>query len=222
MSGTVSVGRPLRYERVLALGAHTDDIELGCAAFLSRLVRQGAEVAVAAFSRAELSLPDEFPRDTLELEFRNSMKHIGVSDQLYMGTLPVRAFPTHRQEVLDELVKINREFDPDLILTMNSKDTHQDHEVVHNESVRAFRGKTLLGYEIPWNQQQNIINLFVEVSEEDISTKIAMLQEYKSQVALNRPYVNQDFVRSAAVFRGFQARKPLSEAFEVITMSWDL
>ena len=42
-----------RYSRVLALGAHTDDIELGCGAFLSRLAREGADIAVMAFSRAE-------------------------------------------------------------------------------------------------------------------------------------------------------------------------
>jgi LmbE family N-acetylglucosaminyl deacetylase len=57
-----------------------------------------------------------------------------------------------------------RDFQPDLILPMNSHDSHQDHEVVHKESVRAFRGRTLLGYEISWNQQQNVVSLFVEVS----------------------------------------------------------
>lgn len=211
-----------KYNRVLALGAHTDDIELGCGAFLSRLHREGREIAVAAFSRAEDSLGPNMPPDTLENEFRRSMKHLGLTDSVFVGRVPVRHFPEHRQAVLEELVRINRDFQPDLIITMNSHDSHQDHEVVHKESVRAFRGRTLLGYEIPWNQQQNVVSLFVEVTPEDVKRKVTMLDEYRSQVELNRPYVSSEFVRSAATFRGFQSRRPLAEAYEVITMSWDL
>jgi LmbE family N-acetylglucosaminyl deacetylase len=211
-----------KYDRVLALGAHTDDIELGCGAFLSRLHREGCEIAVAAFSRSEESLGPDMPLDTLENEFRRSMKHLGLTDSVFVGSVPVRHFPEHRQEVLDELVRINRDFKPDLILTMNSHDSHQDHEVVHKESVRAFRGRTLLGYEIPWNQQQNVASLFVEVTQEDVDRKVTMLREYRSQVDLNRSYVGSEFACSAATFRGFQSRKPLAEAYEVITMSWDL
>ena len=78
----------------------------------------------------------------------------------------------------------------------------------------------MLGYEIPWNQQQNVTNLFVEVSEDDLRRKAEMLGAYESQVKLGRSYVTDDFVRSAAVFRGFQAKKPLAEAYEVISMQW--
>ena len=211
-----------RYDRVLALGAHTDDIELGCGAFLSRLQREGSEIAVAAFSRAEDSLPSDMPLDTLEIEFRRSMKHLGLTDSVYVVDVPVRRFPEHRQAVLEELVRINRDFQPDLILTMNSHDSHQDHEVVHKESVRAFRGRTLLGYEIPWNQQQNVMSLFVEVTPEDVDRKVTMLGEYRSQIELKRPYMSSEFVFSSATFHGFQSRRPLAEAYEVITMSWDL
>lgn len=208
------------FSRVLAIGAHTDDIELGCGAFLNSLVNAGADVAALAFSRAEGSLPPEFARDTLEREFRTSMGLIGVTENVFVEGIPVRHFPAHRQEVLERLVSLNRSFRPDLVLTMSSTDTHQDHAVVHQESVRAFRGTTVLGYEIPWNQQQNLTNLYVEVSEEDIAMKARMLSAYESQVSLGRSYVADDFVRAAAVFRGFQSKKPLAEAFEVISMHW--
>lgn len=210
----------MAYQRVLAVGAHTDDIEIGCGAFLSRLSDRGAQIEAIAFSRAEGSLPEEFPRDTLEVEFRESMKVIGLTEGVHVEGLPVRHFPEHRQLVLERLVELNRSFQPDLVLTMNSSDTHQDHNVVHQESVRAFRGATVLGYEIPWNQQQNVINLFVQVSEEDVARKVQMLACYESQAKLKRTYVAEEYVRSAAVFRGFQARKPLAEAYEVITMQW--
>lgn len=175
---------------------------------------------VAVFSRAEESLPDNLPPDTLEQEFRNSMALLDITDDIHMGCIPVRHFPEHRQSVLEDLVRINRDYGPDLVLTMNSSDTHQDHTVVHQETVRAFRGSTVLGYEIPWNQQQNVINLFVEVNPEDVEMKAKMLGQYRSQVELRRPYVSDDYVWSAATFRGFQARMKLAEAYEVITMQW--
>ena len=210
-----------KYQRVLALGAHTDDIELGCGAALSRLQREGCEVRVAAFSRAEKSLPKGAPEDTLEREFRASMSHLSLSESsVYTGRIPVRQFPDFRQDILNELVAMNRSYDPELVLTMNSRDTHQDHEVIHAESVRAFRGKTVLGYEIPWNQRESVTNLFFEVTADDVECKAAMLAEYKSQQQLKRGYTGADFVRSAATFRGFQSRKPFAEAYEVITMNW--
>jgi LmbE family N-acetylglucosaminyl deacetylase len=209
-----------RHKRVLAIGAHTDDIELGCGAYLNRLSRDGSEIALAAFSRAEQSLPSDMARDTLEVEFRRAAALLGVTDRVYMGTIPVRHFPEYRQQVLEELVTIRREFAPDLVLTMNSDDSHQDHAVVHAETTRAFRGTTVLGYETPWNQRTGRHDLFVEVQPEDIEMKIAMLNEYKSQITLERSYIDPEFVTTAARFRGYQGRLALAEMYEVITMVW--
>lgn len=210
------------YQRVLALGAHTDDIELGCGAALSRLAREGVEIRVAAFSRAEKSLHDGAAEDTLEREFHAAMAHLSLPEHsIYTGRIPVREFSDFRQDILEELVEMNRSYDPDLIFTMNSRDTHQDHEVMHAESVRAFRHKTILGYEIPWNQRESVTNLFFGVTADDVECKAAMLAEYKSQQQLKRGYTEADFVWSAATFRGFQSRKPFAEAYEVITMNWD-
>lgn len=211
------------WERVLALGAHTDDVELGCGAFLSRLARLGVQIRVAAFSRAEESLPAGAPRDALETEFRRSMSHLALSgEDLHVGAIPVRRFPEHRQQILEALVAMNREYDPDLILTMSSGDTHQDHQVVHHESVRAFRGKTMFGYEIPWNQYESILRTWVEVSQEDVDRKAAMLAEYASQSLLSRAYMTGDYTSSAARFRGVQGRMEYAEAFEVIAQTWRL
>lgn len=208
------------FDRVLAIGAHTDDIELGCGAYLSRLRREGSEIMVAAFSRAEISLGQGMPPDTLEREFRNSMALLGISDNIAMGSIPVRHFPAHRQEILEELVAIKRSFKPDLVLTMNSQDSHQDHVVVHAESIRAFRGTTMLGYELPWNQRVSNNDLFIELQPDDVETKIAMLGQYASQATLKRSYMDPDYVNSATTFRGYQGRVPLAEMYEVISMIW--
>lgn len=207
------------YQRVLAVGAHTDDVELGCAGTLSRLKREGAQIMVAAFSRAEASLPPGAPVDQLEQEFRASMQVLGCDD-VHIGSVPVRHFDAHRQQVLDELIAVRRSFLPDLVLTMNSADTHQDHCVVHQESLRAFRGVDMLGYELPWNQRTSANDLFIGLAEEDLATKLRMLEQYGSQAELRRPYMEPDAVRATVRFRGLQGRLPLAEMFEVISLVW--
>ncbi len=209
------------FNKVLALGAHTDDIELGCGATLARLRRSGAAIHAIALSRAELSLPLSMPRDTLEREFRSSMAVLGAA-HAQVGGFPVRHFPAHRQEILEELVITARSLKPDLVLTHATTDRHQDHEVVHAEAIRAFRGATILGFDIPWNQTLQNMNLHVEVAEEDVQLKERMLAEYRSQVTLGRGYIDRDFVHTAAKFRGYQSRLKLAEAFELIDMSWRL
>ncbi|WP_110239746.1 PIG-L deacetylase family protein [Nocardioides gilvus] len=206
-------------KRVLAIGAHTDDIELGCGATLSRLHREGATIATAAFSRAELSRPPGTPEDVMELEYRAAMKTLGIDTiNTYCFNKPVRNFGSHRQEILDTLIDLRREFNPDLILTMNSCDTHQDHEVVHAESVRAFRNRNILGYQTPWNSRRLITNFFVEVGRADIEKKILMLKSYRTQHELERPYVQRDSLEASGKFYGLQSGLEFAEAFEVISL----
>lgn len=211
----------LGHQRVLAVGAHTDDVELGCGATLSRLAREGASIRVIAFSRAESSLPAGAAEDTLEKECRAALAHLGLGeDDVQVGRMPVRHFPEHRQQVLDSLIALKRSFDPDLVLTSCGQDTHQDHQVVHAETVRAFRGRTVLGYEAPWNQQHAVTNLHVGLTEDDVETKVRMLAEYATQATLGRGYTDGEYLRAAARFRGVQGGHRWAEAFEIVTMSW--
>lgn len=212
----------IRYGTVLALGAHTDDIELGCGGLLSRLKNEGSEIKTLVFSKSEASLPDSFPRDTLSKEFYSSMSVLGLQDGSTVLDFPVRKLAEFRQEILEEIIAVRKEYNPDLVLTINSKDSHQDHSVIHIESVRAFRNTNLIGYELPWNQSSAIHNMFVEISEKDLDAKIAMIMRYESQIILKRPYISPDYVRSAALFRGYQAKMPLAEAYEVINQNWRL
>lgn len=203
---------------MLAVGAHTDDIELGCGATLSRYMREGAEVATVAFSRAELSRPAGTADDVLEREYRAAMAELGVApDRVHCLTVPVRTFDEHRQTILQKLIELRREFNPDLILTMSSTDTHQDHSVVHSESVRAFKMRRLLGYHAPWNERQMITNYFVTVTQADVEKKVSMLQQYRTQHDLGRDYVQPVALESTLRFYGQQAGVEFAEAFEVLS-----
>lgn len=139
--------------RILILAPHTDDAELGCGGNIARLTEQGAEVYVAAFSTAEASVPKHAPPDTLEQEFYASMSILGVPrDRLFVFHYPVRWFSSLRQEILEELVSLRNIVRPEMLFLPSSQDMHQDHQVIHQEGLRAFKETTVFGYELPWNQ----------------------------------------------------------------------
>lgn len=209
----------IRARRVLALGAHTDDIELGCGATLNRWRRGGAVIMTMAFSRAELSRPVATPVDILEREYRAAMSSLGIDPSLVRcGSLPVRTFSDHRQEILDTMIELRREFNPDLVVTMSQHDTHQDHTVVHQESVRAFRNRGLIGYQSPWNQRVLAANLFVSLDRKDVEAKISMLDCYQTQHDLDRPYVQRASLEATMRFYGVQSGHTFAEAFEVLSL----
>lgn len=205
--------------RVLALSPHTDDIELGCGGLLARFLEGGSEVLAAVFSSAAESLPAGAPHDTLRLECSESLKRLGVPEgRVFLKDYPVRRFPAHRQEILEELVLLRREFQPDLVLLPAGSDVHQDHQVIHDEGVRAFKEVTILGYELPWNHLQFRCEAFAVLEPRHLERKQEALRAYRSQVELGRPYFEPGFVSALARMRGTQIKAQLAEAFEVIRL----
>jgi LmbE family N-acetylglucosaminyl deacetylase len=204
--------------QVLALGAHTDDIEMGCGGTLARIRRESpsTRITVVALSRAEASLPEGSALDRLEREFRASIAHLGDDVEVIVMDYPTRTLDEHRQSVLDDLISLRRRLEPDLVFTHSTLDTHQDHAVLSAETVRAFRGLSVLGYEAPWNQTVSIAPLRVALQPEDVDVKMAMVTEYQSQAQLGRIYVTPEFVRGFASYRGAQAKTAHAEAFELI------
>ena len=139
-------------QRVLVMSPHTDDAELGCGGTMARWISEGAEIFTAVFSTAELSLPPGSKPYRLKDECHLALDELGVpKENRFIYDFPVRELGYHRQEVLEEMVKLARIVEPEVVLVPSGADLHQDHAVVHQESVRAFRFTTMLGYELPWN-----------------------------------------------------------------------
>jgi LmbE family N-acetylglucosaminyl deacetylase len=206
-----------RPRRVLALAPHTDDAELGFGGTIARLLEERTEIVVAAFSSCAQSLPAETPDRALALEFAASIAEMGLGEsgrRLY--EFPVRRFREHRQDILQAMIELKREIVPDVVFLPASTDIHQDHEVIHQEGVRAFaRAATVLGYELPWNMRSFHAQHFVRLEPRHIERKLAFLACYKTQAALRRPYFSPDFIESLARVRGVQSGTALAEAFEV-------
>jgi len=201
--------------RVLILAPHTDDGEFGCGGSISRFVEEGKEVYYVAFSTAEDSVPDGYPKNILETEVREATKILGIKgSNLIIKKFKVRKFNYERQEILDDLIKIKKEIQPDLVFIPSPNDLHQDHYTVAMEGMRAFKQISILGYELPWNNITFHTQAFINLEERHVQKKVEALKAYKSQQ--NRFYANEDSIRSLVITRGTQINVRYAETYEVI------
>jgi len=204
-----------KLNKILILAPHTDDGEFGCGGSVTRFIDEGKEVYYVAFSTAEESVPDPWPKDILKVEVKEATSRLGIlPDNLIIFRYKVRELSYHRQEILEELVKIKKDIHPDLVFLPSVNDLHQDHSTVSVEGIRAFKDTAVLGYEIPWNNIEFHTEAFISLSEENIDRKVFALDAYNSQKG--RSYANEEFVRSLARMRGVQIGVRYAEAFEVI------
>lgn len=201
--------------KVLILAPHTDDGELGCGGSIARLIREGSEVYYAAFSLCTRSLPKGWASDTLEKEVRKATAVLGIPpSNLILHDFDVRRFKEFRQDILEILVQLKKDIQPDLVFVPSPTDIHQDHQVISEEGLRAFKSTSLYGYEMPWNNVAFNTRAFITLDRQDVSKKAEAMKEYQSQK--HRPYVNEEFIFSLASVRGVQIGVQYAEAFEVI------
>ena len=199
--------------RVLVLAPHTDDAELGCGGTVARLVEEGRDVHVAMFSLCDKSLPEGFFTDDLRREFTVAMGELGVCEgSLHVFDYAVREFPSLRQEILEDMVRLRGIVYPSLVLMPSLNDVHQDHATVAQEGLRAFKRSTVLCYEDPWNNFSFQNQMFVTLTDEQLEKKVAAVYADVSQ--RGRDYTQPEFIRSLAHVRGVQIGVPYAEVFE--------
>ena len=193
--------------RVLVLAPHTDDAELGCGGTVARLVEEGRDVHVAMFSLCDKSLPEGFFTDDLRREFTVAMGELGVCEgSLHVFDYAVREFPSLRQEILEDMVRLRGIVYPSLVLMPSLNDVHQDHATVAQEGLRAFKRSTVLCYEDPWNNFSFQNQMFVTLTDEQLEKKVAAVYADVSQ--RGRDYTQPEFIRSLAHVRGVQIGVP--------------
>lgn len=206
-----------KFKKVLVLAPHTDDGELGAGGTIAKLIESDSMVYYAAFSTAEQSVPDGFPKDILKTEVKEATLRLGIqSENLLVYNYEVRKLNYVRQEILEELIRLRKQIDPDLILLPSLNDIHQDHSTVAQEGLRAFKQRTILGYELIWNNLTFSTSCFVKLEEKHVQKKCDALKAYASQQ--HRDYISEEFVKSLARSRGVQIGCSYAEAFEVIRL----
>jgi len=204
--------------KILILSPHSDDAELGCGGTIIKLLEEGHDISWIVFSTSEESLPVALPRDALRKEFIEVVNALQIEEDRYkILSHRVRYLHEHRQEILEELVRMRDDYSPDVVIGPSINDYHQDHQVIANEMIRAFkRNSSIISYELPWNHITFNTQLFMRLEERHIIHKLELLQKYKSQLIQGRTYFTREFVTGLAKTRGIQCDSDFAEAFEVI------
>lgn len=195
---------------LLFMGAHPDDIELGCGAFISGMVGI-ADIHCMTFSDNQKN-PD---LSHLVGEHYDSMHELGLSDdQIELGQFETRRFPDFRQEILEKMLALRRMVQPEIVFVHTAQDIHQDHQTVTQEATRAFRGTTVLGFDVLRSSYGFFPNFLAEVSEQSVERKIAALNKYSTYA--NRYYFSPEIIRATAIRHGALAERPFAEGFDII------
>jgi len=193
----------------LFVGAHVDDIESGAAGLLAKLSNK-MNCYVIAFSDCE-----DQPRNTgVSDEYRKSMGTLGIpTERYFLKNMPNTKFPENSEKIRKILEKIRDEIKPDIIVTHDIENIHQDHKTVADECIRVFRNKTILMYEHVKSTPRFSPNLIISLTKEELDKKINALNCYETQKA--RYYWSDDFFKSLAKFRGKQMNVEFGEGFKI-------
>ena len=202
-------------EKILVLAPHTDDGEFGCGGTIARLLEEGNNVFYVAFSTCRASVPLGEREDVLEIEMRNAMKVFGIEDDhtIILG-YSVRKFSDFRQEILDDMLDISYRVMPDKVFAPSIHDIHQDHRVIAEEAMRAFKKTTLLAYEVPWNNFTFSNQAYYKLEKKHLDIKRKAIECYNTQA--NRQYASEEFTYGQAKVHGVQVGCEYAEVFEAV------
>lgn len=196
--------------RVLFIGAHPDDIELGCGALIAHIVPTTDVMCVTLSDNQKNPLLTNLPQ-----EHYRSMAVLGVPEKnVVLGPFETRRFPEFRQEILEYMIQLNRSYNPEIVFVHTKADIHQDHGTITEEALRAFRGTTVLGFDVLRSSYGFFPNFLVEVSEADVDCKIAALREYKTYES--KYYFDAQIQRATMIRHGALAERPFAEGFDIL------
>ena len=200
--------------KILAIGAHPDDIEYGCAGTLVKYRQQGHEVYLCVVTDGSCKADPEV-RKKEQLE---SARIMGATDVFFGGYTDTEL--TCSRELIMYFEGIAREIQPDFGLIPYPDDTHQDHRALSQAAIPASRSliKNVLYYD-GLSTQNFIPSVYVDI-EDVFETKLACLEAHRSQVM--NTYIKDmsivDVARSANHFRGIQGRVKYAEAFSPVRL----
>jgi LmbE family N-acetylglucosaminyl deacetylase len=202
-----SLNSPLR---ILCLGAHSDDIEIGCGGALLRLLRENRQVAVTWVIFSADAIRRRETESSAAL-FLAGARHVAVICHEHRDSF----FPDFGQEIKEHFLSLQTTCKPDLILTHYRDDLHQDHRVVADLTWNVFRNHLILEYEIPkYDGDLGRPNFFVPLDPALCRRKTQLiLRSFRSQKG--RDWFTRDLFLALLRLRGMECRSPsgYAEAF---------
>jgi LmbE family N-acetylglucosaminyl deacetylase len=196
--------------RVLCVGAHCDDIEIGCGATLHALQSRGQKPVI---DWVVLSGTKERRKETERA--MHMLVRPRSRGKLQFGNFPDGRFPAAYAEIKSLCESLKNKPHPDLILCHERDDRHQDHRVVNEMIWSTFRDHLVLEYEVPkWDGGLGQPNIYVPVDAKDADAKVdALMKSYPSQAG--RHWYTRDTFMAILRLRGLECRSPsgYAEAF---------
>jgi LmbE family N-acetylglucosaminyl deacetylase len=199
---------------ILAIGAHPDDIELGCGGLLIRAARQGHDVFMYTLTRGAASGDPE--QRTKEL--MQSAKFIGAK-ALWIDNFEDTRLSASSTELINHIEFFINKADPDLIVTHSLGDVHHDHRAIASSTVEAGRFiPNIMSYEIPLTKDFKP-QVYYDISDV-VDEKVELIKIFWSQQS--KLYLKTNAIKGLAEYRALQSRLNTSinyvEAFEVLKM----
>jgi len=196
---------------LLFLSPHPDDVEYGCGGLLSKL-KGKIPVYVATLSKNQKNSKNK----NLLKEQKESLKILGVPPHRnFIADFITREFSYSRQEICDFLWKLNRKIEPTCVFTPPF-DLHQDHQVTYNESLRAFKTKSVIEYDIPRSEKNPTPVLFIQLNKKNLEDKLRALSKY--QTYKNKTYFKKSVIRAACQSPGIKVEIPICEAYNPVSI----
>ena len=198
----------MKIETVIAVGAHPDDIELGCGGSIAKLKSQGVKVVAIVLTGGTKGGGVEFNRS---IETTDALNHLGV-DKVELHDFPDTFLETTRQDIIKVIEEAIKRYAPQRLYTMFKDDRHQDHRAVYEASIIASRSiPQVVSYETPSSWPNFMPVIFEELTEDQMTQKCQALRLHVSQK--DRDYTQPDHLRIAAKFRGQQIGLGYTEGF---------
>lgn len=193
---------------ILCLGAHSDDIEIGCGGTLLKILEEYTidQVEWVVFASNEQR---KIEAENSAQAYLDKVNHSNISVLAYRDGF----LPYHAIEVKEEFERIKKRIDPDIIFTHYREDRHQDHRLISDLTWNTYRDHLILEYEIPkWDGDLGKPNFYVELPEKIISKKYQLLKDcFISQST--KHWFEEDTFRSLARIRGMESACKYAEAF---------
>ena len=196
--------------KILCLGAHSDDIEIGCGGTMLRLLSHysNLEVYWVVFSSGRMR--EREARTSAALFLKQARTQKVVVKNFRDGF-----FPYEGAQIKEFFEEIKKEVSPDLIFTHYRTDRHQDHRTISDLTWNSWRQHLILEYEIPkYDGDLGSPNCFVPLTQEICSQKIRYICEV-FQTQSNKSWLTEDTFQALLRLRGVEcaAREKFAEAF---------
>lgn len=196
---------------ILCLGAHADDIEIGCGGTLLRWLEERPDLHVHwVVLSADVARAEEATRSA-----RFYLQKSTARSRIEVKSFRESFFPYCGDEIKDYFNALGKEVKPDLVLTHRRDDLHQDHRLVSDLTWNTFRNHLIWEYEIPkYDGDLGRPNLFVTLDSRTCDRKVDALMEHFS-TQRTKPWFTQDTFLGLMRIRGVESNSPtrLAEGF---------